>query len=100
MPWNFIESHKSVAEVSKELEVHKNLLYQWRSKFQEKGKHSFSGNSIKTLTPEEAEIEKLKKQLREVEMERDILTKAVGIPVCRQAGSPRAMAKVPIYEGS
>ena len=79
MPWNFIESHKSVAEVSKELEVHKNLLYQWRSKFQEKGKHSFSGNGIKTLTPEEAEIEKLKKQLREVEIERDILKKAVGI---------------------
>lgn len=78
MAVELIESHKTVAEVSKELGVHKNLLYQWKSKFREKGKHSFSRNGIKTLTAEEAEIEKLKKQLREVEIERDILKKAVG----------------------
>ena len=79
MAVELIESHKTVAEVSEELGVHKNLLYQWRSKFQKKGKHSFSGNGIKSLTTEEAEIERLKKELREVEIERDILKKAVGI---------------------
>lgn len=79
MAVELIESHKTVAEVSKELGVHKNLLYQWRSKFQKKGKHSFSGNGIKSLTPEEAEIKRLKKELREVEIERDVLKKAVGI---------------------
>ena len=79
MAVELMESHKTVAEVSKELGVPTKLLYQWRTKFQEKGKHSFSGNGIKSLTPEEAEIEKLKKELREVEIERDILKKAVGI---------------------
>ena len=79
MAVELIESHKTVAEVSEELGVHKNLLYQWRSKFQENGQYSFSGNGIKSLTPEEAEIDRLKKVLREVEIERDILKKAVGI---------------------
>ena len=79
MDVKFVESHKSVPDVANELGVHKNLLYQWRDKFLEKGKHSFSGNGNKTLTPEESEIERLKKELREVEIERDILKKAVGI---------------------
>ena len=79
MAVELIESHKTVTEVAKELGVHKNLLYQWRDKLLKKGRHSFSGNGNKTLTPEESEIERLKKELREVELERDILKKAVGI---------------------
>lgn len=73
------ESHKTVPEIAEELGIHRTLLYQWRKKYLEKGEHSFSGNGNKTLTPEETEIEKLRKQLREVEIERDILKKAVGI---------------------
>ena len=79
MAVELIESHKTVAEVAKELGVHKNILNQWRSRFLKNGQYSFSGNGNKTLTPEEAEIELLKKELREVEIERDILKKAVGI---------------------
>ena len=79
MAVELIESNKSVAEVSEELGVHKNPLYQWRSKFQKRGRHSFSGTGIKSLTPEEAEIARLKKELREVGIEQDILKKAVGI---------------------
>ena len=79
MAVELIESHKTVLEVSKELGVSKSLLYRWRNGYLKKGQHSFSGNGIKTLTPEETEIEILRKQLREVEIERDILKKAVGI---------------------
>jgi transposase len=79
MAVELIESHKTVAEVSEELGVPKYLLYQWRDSFLKKGQHSFSGNGKKSLTPEEGEIERLKKELREVEIERDILKKAVGI---------------------
>jgi len=79
MAIELIESHKSVAEVSEELGVTKTLLYQWRSNFQKKGMHSFSGNGLKSFTPEEGEVERLKKELREVVIERDILKKAVGI---------------------
>lgn len=79
MAVELIESHKTVLEASKELVVSKSLLYRWRKSYLKKGQHSFSGNGIKTLTPEETEIEKLRKQLREAEIERDILKKAVGI---------------------
>ena len=79
MSVELIESHKTVAEVSDELGVSKALLYQWRKSFRKKGQYSFSGNGKKSLTPEEAEIERLKKELREVGIERDILKKAVGI---------------------
>jgi nanoRNase/pAp phosphatase (c-di-AMP/oligoRNAs hydrolase) len=47
-----------------------------------------------------AEDVDVKKELREAELERDILKKAVSIPVCRQAGSPRTMANIPIHKGS
>jgi transposase len=79
MAVELIESHKTVPEVSKDLGVSKALLYQWRKSYLKKGQYSFSGNGKKSLTPEEAEIERLKKELREVEIERDILKKAVGI---------------------
>ena len=42
-------------------------------------KEAFTGSRTPYLTPEEKEIRKLKKQLREAEMERDILKKEVGI---------------------
>lgn len=34
MAVELIESHKTFAEVAKELGVHKNLLYQWRDNYQ------------------------------------------------------------------
>jgi hypothetical protein len=40
---------------------------------------SFSGHGKPALSPEQAEIAKLRKQLREAEIERDILKKAVSI---------------------
>ena len=79
MAVELIETHKSVKEVSNELGVSKDLLYQWRKSFQRKGEHGFSGHGKKSLTPQEAEIAQLKKELREVEIERDILKKAVSI---------------------
>ena len=79
MAVELIESHKTVYDVSNELGVSKALLYQWRRRFLKKGHHSFSGNGKKSLSPEEAEVERLKKELREVEIERDILKKAVSI---------------------
>lgn len=40
---------------------------------------AFGGNGKKQLTPEQEELARLKKKLVDVEMERDILKKAVGI---------------------
>jgi transposase len=62
---------RSVAEVARIMGIGENLLYKWRS--DEKSKE----------TPSEleanGEMEQLRKQLRQVEMERDILKKALVI---------------------
>ena len=64
--------HKS-AEVARSLGIHPNQLYNWKQKFSNQGDKAFPGKGHLT------ELAALRRQLREVEMERDILKKAVGI---------------------
>ena len=79
MALELIETRKSVKEVAEELGVGTSLLYYWRKSFLEKGETGLHGDQRKHLSPEEAELARLKKELREVEIERDILKKAVSI---------------------
>lgn len=67
-----IADGRSVASVSKALGVSKGVLYNWRSK----AKKSSSNENL-SETKEENQL--LRKRLAEVEMERDILKKALGI---------------------
>jgi len=64
--------HKA-SEVARSLGVHPNQLYSWKRKFSDNGEKAFPGKGHLT------ELAVLRRQLREVEMERDILKKAVGI---------------------
>jgi transposase len=64
--------HKA-AEVARSLGIHQNQLYSWKRKFSDQGDKAFPGKGHLT------ELAALRRQLREVEMERDILKKAVGI---------------------
>lgn len=64
--------HKA-AEVARSLGIHQNQLYNWKRKFSDQGEKAFPGKGHLT------ELAALRRQLREVEMERDILKKAVGI---------------------
>jgi len=64
--------HKA-AEVARSLGIHQNQLYNWKRKFSEHGDKAFPGKGNLT------EMAALRRKLREVEMERDILKKAVGI---------------------
>jgi len=66
------EGH-TAAEVARSLGIHANQLYSWKKKFANDGEKAFPGKGHLT------EISSLRKQLREVQMERDILKKAVGI---------------------
>jgi len=63
----------TAAEVARSLGIHANQLYNWKKKYSNDGEKAFPGKGHLT------EISALRKQLREVEMERDILKKAVGI---------------------
>ena len=64
--------HKT-AEVARSLGIHPNQLYNWKRKFSEQGDKAFPGKGNLS------EMAALRRKLREVEMERDILKKAVGI---------------------
>ena len=64
--------HKA-AEVARSLGIGQNQLYLWKKKFGDQGDKAFPGKGHLT------EIAALRRKLREVEMERDILKKAVGI---------------------
>ena len=64
--------HKA-AEVARSLGIGQNQLYLWKKKYGDQGDKAFPGKGHLT------ELTALRRQLREVEMERDILKKAVGI---------------------
>ena len=64
--------HKS-AEVARSLGIHPTQLYSWKHKYSDQGEKAFPGKGHLT------ELATLRRKLRDVEMERDILKKAVGI---------------------
>ena len=76
--------------MAKELGIRAELIYRWRSEYIEKPEGSFPGYGKPRHTPEEAEIARLKKQLRDVELERDILKKAISI-FSRGDGKPTGL---------
>ncbi len=69
----------SAKQVAEELGIRPTLLYKWRANLLTDGFRSFSGNGNKKQTPEEKQIALLQKQVRELQLEREILKKAVGI---------------------
>ena len=74
------EPGRSVTEVAENLGISKDLLYRWRREYHlSNGKLAFPGNGVEALTDEQKRIRELEKKLRETEMERDILKKAMGI---------------------
>lgn len=69
----------NVQEIARELGINAELIYRWRREFGRNPSLAFSGNGKQQLSPQEQELKKLKKELADVKMERDILKKAVSI---------------------
>lgn len=69
----------NVQEIARELGVNAELIYRWRRELNTRPDLAFSGNGKKQLTAEQKEIARIKKELKDVKMERDILKKAVSI---------------------
>ncbi len=67
------EAGHKATEVARSLGINPNQIYSWKHKFASDGEKAFPGKGHLT------ELSALRRQLREVEMERDILKKAVGI---------------------
>ena len=75
--------HKA-AEVARSLGIDTNRIYLWKKQFGDSGDKAFVGKGHL------GEMADLRRKLREVEMERDILKKAVGIfskPTGNDSGS-------------
>jgi|SRR6478752_7738778 len=73
------EAKGSIPATAQELGIPQDLIRRWVREKRGKGSASFSGNGNASLTEDQKEIERLKKELREAQLERDILKKAVGI---------------------
>ena len=65
--------------LAKELDIRAELIYRWNREFSDRKEISFPGNGKVAQTDQEAEIARLKKQLKDSELENAILKKAVGI---------------------
>ncbi len=70
---------ESIAVLASELGIRVELLYRWRGTMQKEESKRFPGHGNKAMTPEEAELARVKKQLADAEMELEILKKAIGI---------------------
>jgi transposase len=66
-------------EIAEELGIRPELLYRWRREFQKYENNSFPGKGKPKMTDLEKEVARLRKELRDAKMERDILKKAVSI---------------------
>jgi transposase len=64
----------SVAQAARDLDVHENVLRKWVREAATDPQEAFPGKGV--LKPEQAEIERLKKEVAKLRMERDILKKA------------------------
>lgn len=71
-----LNSGRKVQEVSDEYGLNGNMLRRWRREYEAK---SGDFSKKREVSPEEQELKTLRKELREVTLERDILKKAVGI---------------------
>lgn len=73
------ESNETVKELAVRFGVSENSIYNWRSAYTKHQEAAFPGNGNPILTDSEREIRRLKKELREKELEVEILKKAVHI---------------------
>jgi transposase len=64
----------AVAQAARDLDVHENVLRKWIREFAGDPQQAFPGKGV--MKPEQAEIERLRKEVAKLKMERDILKKA------------------------
>lgn len=69
----------NITELSRELGIRVSMLYKWRKDYDTFGTSSFPGKGTLKQTPEQKIISDLEAKLKEAELERDIIKKAVGI---------------------
>ena len=64
----------TAAQAARDLDVHENVLRKWVRELAADPQHAFPGKGV--MKPEQAEIDRLRKEVAKLKMERDILKKA------------------------
>jgi transposase len=64
----------TIADAARSLEINRSVLQRWIKEIETDDGHAFRGNG--KLTPEQAEIRRLKEENRRLKMEKEILKKA------------------------
>jgi len=64
----------SASQAARDLDVHENVLRKWVKEFAADPQHAFPGQGV--MKPEQAEIERLRREVVRLKAERDILKKA------------------------
>ena len=72
-----LDGSRSPTEVARDLDINVNLLHNWRRQYLEDQDNAFPGKG--NLKSEDAEFRRLRRELEEVKLERDILKKALAI---------------------
>ncbi len=72
-----LERGLSVTQVSKDLDIGTETIYRWIRKYKSDPINSFPGKG--NLSPEDAKLRKLERELADAKEERDILKKAISI---------------------
>lgn len=73
------QSGKSSREISRDFDLPSDMVRRWSREHLSRGSGSFSGHGTPAVTAAQREIAELKKALKEAQIERDILKKAVSI---------------------
>lgn len=79
-------SGQSTRTVADEYDLDISLIRRWRKKY-ESEQEAFTGTGNPSLTEEQKEIKRLRKALKNAEVEREILKKAVAIFSARDSVS-------------
>ena len=79
MAVNLCHAGKTTSQVAEELDIRPDIVRRWKRELEQHGEGSFSGYGNANLTQEQKEIIHLKKELKDAQIERDILKKAVSI---------------------
>jgi transposase len=76
---NLCQSGKSTKEVAEDLGIRPDMVRRWKREYTQYQEGSFSGHGKANMTDEQKEIARLRKELTDAQIERDILKKAVSI---------------------
>ncbi len=74
----------NIKQLADELGLRPELIYRWRAEYKEAPGESFPGNGIPKHSAEQAELDRLRRELADARLERDILKKAIGIFTSRR----------------